>query len=96
MQVVIRKYAGKDAATLIDLLEEHATEVQSLMRSVKGLVSYKVARSEDGGFTVTVCNNRAGIDESIEKAKDWIATNAAHLATAAPEVSIGDVVVQVN
>ena len=54
MQVVIRKYAGKDAAALIDLLEKRGTEVQSLMRSVKGLVSYKVARSEGGGFTVTV------------------------------------------
>ena len=41
MQVVIRKYAGKDAAALIDLLEKRATEVQSLMRPVKGLVSYK-------------------------------------------------------
>jgi hypothetical protein len=96
MQVVIRKYTGKDAAALIDLLEKRATEVQSLMRSVKGLVSYKVARSQGGGFTVTVCDDRAGIDESIQKAKDWIAKNAAHLGAVAPEVSIGDVIVQVN
>jgi len=96
MQVVIRKYAGKDAAALIDLLEKRATEVQSLMRSVKGLVSYKVARSEGGGFTVTVCNDRAGIDESIQKAKEWIAKNAAHLGAVTPEVSIGDMIVQVN
>src|ERR1043166_2042134 len=96
MQVVIRKYAGKDAAALIDLLEKRATEVQGLMRSVKGLVSYKVARSEGGGFTVRGCNDRAGIDESIQKAKDWIAKNATQLGAVATEVSIGDVVVQVN
>jgi hypothetical protein len=42
---------------------------------------------------VTVCNDRAGIDESIQKAKDWIAKNAAHLGAVVPEVSIGDVIV---
>jgi hypothetical protein len=37
------------------VLEKNKTEVESVLRSVKGLVSYTLARSGDGGFSVTVC-----------------------------------------
>ena len=93
MKVVIRKYSGKGAAELVNALEKHAADVQSLMRSVKGLVSYTLARSGDGGFSVTICQDQAGIDESVQKAKDWIAKNAANTGAAAPEVSVGNVIV---
>ena len=67
------------------------------MRSVKGLVSYTLVRSEDGGFSVTVCNDKAGTDESLEKARDWIAKNAAGIGVAAaPKVSEGSIVVDLN
>jgi hypothetical protein len=58
--------------------------VEKLMSSVKGFVSYAIVRSEDGGFTVTVCNDKAGADESVEKARDWIAKNAAGTGVAPP------------
>ena len=59
------------------------------MRSVKGFVSYALVRSEDGGFSVTVCNDQAGADESVAKAADWIAENAAETGVAAPKISRG-------
>jgi hypothetical protein len=31
--------------------------------------SYAIVRSGNGGFTVTVCNDKAGADESVEKAR---------------------------
>ena len=96
MQMVIRKYSGKGAKELFDVLEKDTAELQSLMGSVKGLVSYTLARSGDGGFSVTVCQDKAGIDESIQKAKDWIAKNAANTGAAAPEVSSGNVIVNLK
>lgn len=96
MQAVIRQYSGKGAVELFDLLEKHAADVQPLMRSVKGFVSYTLARSGSGGFTVTVCEDKAGIDESIQKAKDWIAKNASNISAGAPEVSVGNVVVHLK
>jgi hypothetical protein len=96
MKTVIRKYSGKGAAQLINLLEQRATEVQSLIGSVRGLVSYSLVRTDGGGFTMTVCEDQAGIDESIQKAKDWIAKNGSHLGVAAPEVSEGSVVFHVT
>src|SRR5437773_10974720 len=92
MKTVIRKYSGKGAAELINLLEQRATEVQSLSGSVRGLVRYSLVRTDGGGLTVTVCEDQTGIDGSIQKAKDWIAKHGSHLGVAAPEVSDGRVV----
>lgn len=96
MQVVLRKYAGKGAKELFDVLEPHAAELEPLMRSVQGLVSYTLARSDGGGYSVTVCQDQAGIDASVQKAKDWIAKNAAKSGAAAPEVSLGKVIVHLK
>ena len=93
MQAVIRQYSGKGAIELFDLLEKHAADVQPLMRTVKGFVSYTLARTDSGGFTVTVCQDKAGIDESIQKAKDWIAKNGSNIGAEAPNVSVGNVVI---
>jgi hypothetical protein len=39
---------------LVDLLEGRKTEVESLVRPVKGFVSYSLVRTVDGGVSVTV------------------------------------------
>lgn len=93
MQVVVRTYSGKGAKELFDLLEQHKAEVENVIRSVKGFLSYTLARSGDGGFSVTVCRDKTGIDESILKAKDWIAEHAGNSGTAAPKVSEGSVII---
>jgi hypothetical protein len=86
MEVVIREYSGKGAKELFDVLEKRKTDVESLLRTVKGLVSYTLARSGDGGFSVTVCQDQTGIDESVQKARDWIAKNAAPTGASAPRL----------
>jgi hypothetical protein len=96
MKVVIRKYSGQGASRLIDTIEENAADVKSVIGSVKGLVSYTLVRTADGGFTVTVCEDQAGIDESTRRAKEWIAENAGEIGAAAPEVSSGDVVLRLG
>ena len=89
MYTVVRSYFGKGAKELFDVLEKNKVDLENTLRSVKGLVSYTLVRSEDGGFSVTVCNDKAGTDESVEKARDWIAKNAAGTGVAAPKVSEG-------
>jgi len=80
------------SAGSLDVLEKNKADVESLLRTVKGLVSYTLARGGDGGFSVTVCQDQTGIDESIQKARDWIAKNAAHTGTSAPRVSSATVI----
>ena len=96
MQAVVRTYSGKGAKELFDALEKSKADVERILRSVKGFVSYVLARSGDGGFSVTVCQDKAGIDESVQKAKDWIAKNAGNSGAGAPEVSVGNVVIHVK
>ena len=81
---------------MFDLLEKNKSDVEKTLRSVKGLVSYTLVRSTDGGFSVTVCNDKAGTDESLQKARDWIAKNAASTGVAAPKVSEGSVVLHLK
>jgi hypothetical protein len=92
MQVVIRQYSGKGATELFDALEKNKADVESVFQTVKGLVSYTLARTDDGGFSVTVCQDQAGIEESIQKARDLVAKIAAHTGVGAPQVSSGSVI----
>jgi len=96
MNVVVRTYSGKGAKELFDVLEKRKSEAESIMQSVKGFVSYTLARSGDGGFSVTVCKSKAGIAESVQKAKDWVAKNAGNTGVGAPKVADGAVIVHVK
>jgi hypothetical protein len=92
MQAVIRKYSGKGSTELFDVLEKHKSELEPTMRTVSGFVSYTLARSGSGGFSLTVCQDQAGIDESTRRARDWVAKNAGNIGAGAPEVSVGKVI----
>jgi hypothetical protein len=96
MQAVIRTYSGTGAKELFDVLEKNGAEVTDIIRSVKGFVSYTLARTDSGGFTVTICQDKAGIDESMQKARDWVAKNAGNTGVAAPQVTDGDVILQLK
>jgi hypothetical protein len=67
---------GQGAKELFDVIEKNKTDVEKVLRSVKGFVGYSLTRSSNGGFSVTVSNDKAGTDESSAKAKDWIKQNA--------------------
>jgi hypothetical protein len=96
MHAVIRTYSGSGAKDLFDVLEQRKSEVESLMRAVKGFGSYLLIRTGGGGISVTVCQDKAGTDDSVRKAKDWIGKNASNIGASAPQVSEGPVIFQVG
>ena len=96
MHAVIRSYSGTGAKELIDLLVQRKADVEGLIRGVTGFVAYTIIRTADGGTTVTICQDKAGTDESVQLARSWIEDNAADLDTAAPAVSEGPVVLQLT
>ena len=91
MHGVIRTYTGKGARELIDVVDKNKADAERLLRAIKGFVSFYLVRTPDGGFTVPVYQDKAGTDESIRAARDWIAKNASNLGAAAPAVSEGSV-----
>jgi hypothetical protein len=96
MYAVVRSYAGPGAKELFDMLEERKEEVESLIRPVAGLVSYAMLRTSDGGATVTVCQDKAGTEESTRIAREWVQENAAGLGMDPPTISEGNVVVSLT
>ena len=94
MHAVVRNHSGKGSKKLIDLIEKNNTEVEGLLRGIKG--SYYLVRTSRGGFSVSVYQDKAGTDESVRVARGWIAKNASNLGTARPTVSEGTVVFQLK
>jgi hypothetical protein len=76
MYVVVRSYSGQGASELFDLIEQREEDVRELISGVPGFVSYAAFRSGDGGMTVTVCQDKAGTDESSKRAAGWVKENA--------------------
>ncbi len=96
MHAVVRSYSGSGAKELFDLLEQRLAEVESLIRVVQGFVAYSLIRTDDGGVSVTVCQDKAGTDESLQAARDWIQQNASDLSTSPPAVWEGSVLLHLS
>lgn len=94
MYVVVRRYTG--ASQLMDTLERGRADVERLLRDVRGFMAYYLVRSGDGGFSVTVCEDRIGAEESNLLAADWITENAPTAPGNSPEVIEGEAVIQVG
>lgn len=94
MYLVIRSYSGPGASELFDLLGQREDEVRELISGVPGFVSYAAAKTgEDTGVTATLCQDKAGTDESSRRAADWVRENVS-TAGVVPTVSEGDTVAQ--
>lgn len=93
MHAMVRFYSGPGATELFKLLEERKEEVEGLIRGVSGLVSYNLVTTEEGGMTITVCQDKTGTDESLKVALGWLKENAAHLKVNPPGVSEGTVAI---
>ena len=96
MHAVIRMYSSSGAKKLFDLLEERKKDVEDLIRPIKGFVSYSLIRTADGGVSVTVCQDKAGTEESLRVAANWIRQNAQGTGASAPTVLEGSVIIQLN
>jgi hypothetical protein len=91
MHAVVRSYSGQGASDLFDRIEKSSDEIEGLLRGVAGFVSYTLFRTDDGGVTVTVCQDKAGTDDSVQVARDWVAANASDVGVGAPAVTEGAV-----
>ena len=72
------------------------SEVEGIVRSVNGFVAYTLIRTAEGGASITVCQDKAGADESSRLAREWIAKNASDLGVSPPGVAEGSVILQLK
>ena len=88
--VVVRHY--QDSSKLIDGLAQRPDEIESLISGIAGFVAYHLVRTESGGFSVSVYEDRAGAEESVRVARDYVQQNFADVGNP-PEVIQGDAVI---
>ncbi len=92
MHTVIRHYSGTGASDLADQISAQADGVEAGIRSVPGLISYALVRMSDGCISITVCENKAGADESVRVAAEFVRDNCTAQASP-PVVSEGETVI---
>jgi hypothetical protein len=95
MYAVVRSYSGQGVSELFDQLEQKNDEVKELIGGVPGFVSYTALRTGADGFTVTVCQDKTGTDESSRRAAEWVKENISAMASP-PVVTEGSTVVHFN
>ena len=91
MYGVLRSYSGDGAKKLTARLEERKTEVEALLRGVPGLITWGLMRTPDGCTTFTLCKDKAGADQSVTIARDWVKKNASDISAPAPTITEGPV-----
>jgi hypothetical protein len=96
MHAVVRTFHGAGAKQLFDLLETRKGDVEALMRGIKGFASYTLMRTDDGGLSVTVCQDKAGTDQSVDLARDWVKKNAAGTGVGSPTYTEGSVILHLK
>src|SRR3954447_9938828 len=90
MYVSIRQYRSDD-------VQEVARRAQGgfvpIVRDVAGFSAYYIVDGGEGTFTtITVAEDKAGVEEFVNKAREWVRENAADLVDGAPTVTNGEVV----
>ena len=88
MFTVIRTYTG--APSFATELKRHNAEVEATLSGVRGFIAYYFIATNDGGVSVTVCEDRAGCDESTKLAADWLRKNLPNVKLKAPHVVSGE------
>lgn len=94
MYGVIRRYT--DAAKLIKAMANKPQEVERVISSVPGFVAYHAIQSGGSLTTITVCQDQAGTIETTRRAAEWVRANIESGAVGAPEVSAGEVFINLG
>jgi hypothetical protein len=92
MHVSIRQYNGRNVAEFSRRVQEGFVPI---VRQVPGFLAWYLV---DGGggvlFTITMCDERAGVEASVSAAADWVEDNVSDLVEGSPAVINGEVRVQ--
>ena len=80
---------------IFDLIQQREEDVKALITGVPGFVTYAAVRGGDGGVTMTVCEDKAGTDESSRRAVEFVKENLSVTADP-PAITEGETVLQVS
>jgi hypothetical protein len=94
MYAVIRTYT--DGPEFAEQLAARQAEIEEVITPVAGFQSYFLVRTQDGCATITVCDDKAGCDESTQRASNWLREHASEIKSTPPQVTSGEVLFQIG
>jgi hypothetical protein len=89
MYASIREYTTKDNAEVARRAQEGFVPI---VREIPGFSAYYMVDGGDKFFTVTVAEEQSAVEESANKAREWVAENAAELVEGLAVVTNGEIV----
>jgi hypothetical protein len=93
MYAVIRSYPDPGLA---EALAARQSEIEDVITPVKGFQSYFLVRTDNGCATITVCDDKAGCDESTQRAANWLRENASEVKSTAPQITSGEILLSIG
>jgi hypothetical protein len=91
MYTTIRRYEGIDSSRIDELVQRINDGFVPIVSQVPGFVGYYVIDAGDGVIaSVSVFEDRAGADESIQRAANWV-KDMTDLIPSPPQITAGDV-----
>lgn len=93
MYAVIRTYQDPGLA---EQLAARQSDIEEVITPVQGFQAYFLVRTQDGCATITVCDNKAGCDESTQRASDWLREQASEIKSTPPQLTGGEVLFQIG
>lgn len=78
---------------LADALAARSDEIKGLISEVPGFVSYYLIHDGSDTVSITVAQDKAGVDRSNEIAHDWLAEHAAEVPASDPHITEGEVLI---
>ncbi len=92
MYAVVRQYSS--STDLRDIVRQKKQSLEEVIRGLPGFVAYYLISDGSSVTTVTICDDQAGADASVQKAADWVKQNLpANSGLGSPQISRGEVIV---
>jgi len=91
MWASVRRYDNHPE--LADALAPRSDEIKALIADVDGFVSYYLIHDGSDTVSITVAQDKAGVDQSNEIAKNWLAEHASEIPSVPPHITEGEVLI---
>jgi hypothetical protein len=89
MHAAVRRYRVSDVDALVSKVQD---EFVGQVKEIDGFVGYYVIDGGDGNVaSVTVGETADAVENSTQRASEWVRESAADLIEGAPEVTAGEV-----
>lgn len=94
MYAAVRKWKA-DPARIEESVRKIQTSFVPDVKTVEGFIAYYNVRGEgDDVFTITICHDREGVEESTRRARAFVEREMKGVIRGPPEVFAGEVLVQ--